>query len=352
MVFSRRLGSFALAVTFYSRLFAQGPELGEAWKSGGQYFTWQASAGNGARQLQIFYRCSGDTAKPSLLLVHGFPTSSFDYRQLIAELGGDFRICTLDFPGYGFSDKPVDGYKYTLKDDAELARYFLTSVAKFKEFALYSHDRGDSVALNLIQLSAASDPFRITHLFLTNGNMYLPLANLTDFQKRTLNPATSAAAVKNMTPALLAGGMGMTTYTPALKADDPEVKGLAANFAHQNGVQVLPETIKYLNERAQFEVSFLESLSRSSVPVTLIWGVHDMVSPVRVAEYVWGKYLQPRAVNSEFWLAPCGSHYVQHDQPQPIAQIVRAALGGKKRQAAPANLAGEACSPVLVGTTP
>ena len=65
-----------------------------------------------------------------------------------------------------------------------------------------------------------------------------------------------------MTPGLLAVGMGGTTYTPALKNGDPEVKALSTLFAYQDGVQVLPETIEYLNERAQFEVSFLENLSR------------------------------------------------------------------------------------------
>jgi pimeloyl-ACP methyl ester carboxylesterase len=337
------------AILFFAGIAcAQSPDPAEAWRSGGQYFSWQASAVNGSKTLQIFYACFGDAGKPSILMVHGFPTSSFDYAQLAGELKSDFRICTLDFPGYGFSDKPAGGYRYTLKDDAELTRYFVKNVAKFGEFVLFSHDRGDSVALNFLQLATAADSFHVTQMFITNGNMYLPLANLTEFQKRTLNPATSAEAVRNMTPALLAGGMGATTFTPALKTGDPEVKALTTLFAYQDGVQVLPETIQYLNERAQFEVSFLENLGRSTVPVTIVWGVHDMVSPVRVAEYVWSHYVEPRPVAGAFWIAPCGNHYVQHDQPQALAQIVRTALGGK-RGAAPANLSGDVCAPVLVG---
>lgn len=347
MKIAGQCGLFLLA----GMLSAQTADLAEGWRSGGQYFSWQASAANGAKTLQIFYACFGDAGKPSILMLHGFPTSSFDYRLLSGELKGDYRVCTLDFPGYGFSDKPAGGYQYTLKDDAELVRYFVKNVAKFGDFALYSHDRGDSVALNFLQLNGggAGDGFKVTQLFLTNGNMYLPLANLTEFQKRALNPATSAAAVKNMTPELLAGGMGATTFTPALLPGDPEVKGLATNFAYQNGVAVIPETIQYLNERAKFETSFLESLAKSSVPVTVIWGVHDMVSPVRVPEYVWSQYLQKRPVSGAFWIAPCGNHYVQHDQSLVVAQIVRTTLGGKK-YAAPANLSGDFCAPVLVGT--
>lgn len=351
----RRLASVAIALVALGQVVpaarAQNADLAAAWKDGGQYFSWESSVVNGARKLQIFYTCAGDAAKPSILMVHGFPTSSFDYMQVIAELKGEFRICTLDFPGYGLSDKPVAGYKYTLRDDAELTRYFLTNIAKFNSFAILSHDRGDSVTLNFLQLATATDPFRVTQLFITNGNVFLPLANLTDFQKRTLNPATSADAVRNMTPALMAAGMGATTYSPALKPDDPEVRGLAAMFAHDGGVQVLPETIKYLNERAQFEVSFLETLGRLTIPVTVFWGVHDLISPVRVAEYMWTKYVQPRSAPGAFWLAPCGNHYVQHDQPQALAQVMRGALGGKKLTA-PANLSPDVCSPVLVGTVP
>jgi hypothetical protein len=76
-----------------------------------------------------------------------------------------------------------------------------------------------------------------------------------------------------------------------------------------------------------------------------------MVSPVRVAEYVWSHYVQTRPVSGAFWIAPCGNHYLQHDQPMVVAQIVRAATGGK-RLAAPANLSGDVCAPVLVGTAP
>ncbi|MGQ7454099.1 hypothetical protein ACTGXK_11930, partial [Streptococcus suis] len=94
-------------------------------------------------------------------------------------------------------------------------------------------------------------PFRITHQVLTNANMYLPLANLTQFQKAMLNPATSAQAVKKVTAQALAEGMGHTQYSPPLKADDPEVLALTYNFSYQDGVQVIPDTIQYLNERRQ-----------------------------------------------------------------------------------------------------
>jgi pimeloyl-ACP methyl ester carboxylesterase len=326
-------------------------DLAQSWRASGKYFAWKSSLPeNQGRTVQVFYTCIGDVAKPAILMLHGFPTSSFDFHLLIDQLQPDFRVCTLDFPGYGLSDKPAAGYRYTLGDDAQLVWHFVTEVMPLKEFALFSHDRGDSVALNFLQLfqSAANPPFRLTHQFLTNGNMYLPLANLTEFQKRMLDPATSAIAVKSVNAGLLANGMGATTFTPPLKQDDPEVRALAFLFAWQDGVQVLPATIQYLNERQKMEVAFLETLSHSKIPATLMWGVHDMVAPVRVADYVWDTALHSRGAAAAYWIMPCGNHYVQHDQPGAIAAIIRLTLG-KGTPAAPFNLSADVCSPVLVG---
>jgi pimeloyl-ACP methyl ester carboxylesterase len=301
----------------------------EEWQANGKSFTWQSTLPeNQGRGVNIFYVCMGDEAKPAIVMIHGFPTSSFDFRPLITELQKDYRVCTLDFPGYGMSDKPGDNYHYALGEDAKLIWDFVTKVVPLKDFVLFSHDRGDSVALNFLQLYQAAEPapFRITRQFLTNANMYLPLANLTDFQKAMLDPATSAAAARSTTPERLAVGVGATQYSPPLKPDDPEVRALAYNFAWQGGIQVIPGTIQYLNERRQFEVVFLEALSKSNVPVTLMWGIHDMVSPVRVADYVWSTALKPRNAPASFWLIPCANHYLVHDQTDDIAAVMRGEL--------------------------
>lgn len=334
---------FLLAQSFHS-------DSVDKWRASGDFFTWQSpQPENRGRPVQVFWRCAGDPSKSTILMLHGFPTSSFDYHLLIEKLP-DFRVCTLDFPGYGLSSKPANEYRYSLSDDAQLTWYFVTKVAKLSDFTLVSHDRGDSVALAFLAL-ARDAPFRITHQFLMNGNMYLPLANLTAFQKRALDPATSATLVKTMSPALLAAGMGLSTYTPTLQADDAEVRALAALFSSENQIQVLPATIQYLNERKQFENDFLETLHASAIPATILWGVHDMISPVRVADYVWNTALKSRDAAASYWMVPCANHYLQHDQPEAVAGIVRLELGGKT-PAAPYNLSSEACAPVLQARHP
>ena len=64
----------------------------DAWRASGQYFTWQSTLPeNAGRPVQVFYTCQGDAAKPALLLVHGFPTSSLDFRGLMRNLQADYR---------------------------------------------------------------------------------------------------------------------------------------------------------------------------------------------------------------------------------------------------------------------
>lgn len=354
-VFTMMLVWMVAAGTAFAQTAPPSSEVVDAWRAGGAYVEWASTdPANAGRRLRVFYTCLGEASKPSMLLLHGFPTSSIDYRLLAQELQADYRVCTLDFPGYGLSDKPSNA-RYTLADDARLVWWFVTEVARLKAFALLSHDRGDSVALAFLQLYQASTapPFTITHQFLTNGNMYLPLANLTEFQKRMLDPATAPAALKAVNAGLLAVGMGQSQYTPPLKADDPEVRALATLFAFNSGVEAIPATIQYLNERKQMEVSYLESLAKSRIPTTIMWGVHDMVSPVRVADYVFTTALKNRPVLGALWLMPCGNHYVQHDQPTEMANVVRTTLAaqgaGRLLPSVPFNLGTTSCGPVLVG---
>ncbi len=83
-------------------------DLAESWRASGKYFTWTSPlTENQGRKVQVFYACIGDAAKPTVMMLHGFPTSSFDFRLLGHELEADFRSCMLDFPGYGLSDKPL-----------------------------------------------------------------------------------------------------------------------------------------------------------------------------------------------------------------------------------------------------
>jgi pimeloyl-ACP methyl ester carboxylesterase len=113
------------------------------------------------------------------------------------------------------------------------------------------------------------------------------------------------------------------TRRQAWGLDDPEIAALAKCFAFNSGIDVLPDTIQYLNERAADETNWLEALSKKDVNTTLVWGLHDNVSPVRVPNFVWANYLKNKPGRNRYWVLPSADHYLQCDAPQQLAQIVR-----------------------------
>ncbi len=119
--------------------------------------------------VDIFYREAGDPSKPTLLLLHGFPTSSHMFRDLITELADDFHLVAPDYPGYGFSSMPaVDEFDYSFDNIAQLMEQFI-DVVGIDRFSLYLMDYGAPVGFRI----ATSQPDRIESLIVQNGNAYI-----------------------------------------------------------------------------------------------------------------------------------------------------------------------------------
>jgi pimeloyl-ACP methyl ester carboxylesterase len=116
---------------------------------------------------------------------------------------------------------------------------------------------------------------------------------------------------------------------PRRTPEDPEIAALAKCFAHNDGIRVMPDLIQYLNERAADETGWLEALSESKVNTTVVWGLHDNVSPVRVPNYVWQRYLKHKPGRNRYWVVPSADHYLQCDAPGQLAQIVRLTAKGE-----------------------
>ncbi len=300
------------------------------WQDGGSELRWRSTtAANDGQEVTVFARRCGTPGAPELVLVHGFPTSSIDYFALAGELSADFDIYLLDFPGYGLSDKPPEPYVYSLYDDARLLVHAITQVWQLTGYRMLTHDRGSSVGMIALGMLATQDPPAVpVDLILTNANIYLPLSNLTAFQTALLDPATARATAAATTPEMLAAGMGASTFMPRRTLEDPEIAALAKCFAHNDGVRVLPDTIQYLHERAADETGWLEALSTSDVNTTVVWGVHDNVSPLRVPNHVWQTYLKNKPGRNRYWVIPSADHYLQCDAPGQLAQIVRLTAQG------------------------
>jgi pimeloyl-ACP methyl ester carboxylesterase len=317
------------------------------WRERGGHFRWAPNE-PGASEVEIFHIEAGDPGAPVLLLVHGFPTCSIDWYELVPILAERYRVCALDFPGYGFSDKPP-GWGYSLARDAELLDFYVREVVGADSVVALAHDRGTSVALNLA-LAAPEEGGVVGHLVLTNGNIYLPLSNLTRFQRMVLDPSTAPGVLEVMTPEMLAAGMGSTTFSPPRPPDHPDVEALAATFAHADGVKVLHETIQYLRERAEHERDWLDLLAARDIPTTVIWGVLDTISPPRVAMHVWNEFLMRKPGRNRFYLLPEANHYLQVDRPQGLVEALLHTLDPDS-PAAPGAIGSGPGAPVLVDSS-
>jgi pimeloyl-ACP methyl ester carboxylesterase len=118
--------------------------------------------------LDIFYREAGSRDNPTILLLHGFPTSSHMFRNLIPALADKFHLVAPDYPGYGSSSMPtVDEFDYTFDHLAEIVEKFIAAI-DLKKYSLYVMDYGAPVGYRI----AAKYPERVQALIVQNGNAY------------------------------------------------------------------------------------------------------------------------------------------------------------------------------------
>src|SRR5689334_18300388 len=132
--------------------------------------------------LKVFYREAGDPARPTVLLLHGFPSASHMFRDLIPELADRYHVVAPDLPGFGMSEQPnrgqfaysmtqsrsSEGFSYTFENLTAVVDRF-TEVLGLRKFALYVFDYGAPVGFRL----AVKHPERITAILSQNGNTYL-----------------------------------------------------------------------------------------------------------------------------------------------------------------------------------
>ncbi len=118
--------------------------------------------------VRVFYREAGPVDAPVILLLHGFPTSSFQYRELIPRLADRYRVIAPDLPGFGFSEVPAErAYTYTFAALAETVFAF-TNALKLTSYAMYVFDYGAPTGFRLALMA----PERVTAIVSQNGNAY------------------------------------------------------------------------------------------------------------------------------------------------------------------------------------
>lgn len=255
---------------------------------------------------------SADLTQTPVLWLHGFPSSSLDWRAVVETLDSPRRMLLLDFPGFGRSAKPSD-YSYSLIEQADRVVQMLLSRG-LEQVHLVAHDMGTSVACELLARQAMGLlPFRIASLVLTNGSVYIELARLTLSQKLLRSPLAGLYA-RLARWSLFRRQIGRIVARPVAEV---EWQAMWALMQHNEGLRRMPETISYVAERYRYYRRWTAPLAELELPVKILWGRRDPVAVPAIAER-----LAATIPGAELtWLEDCG-HFPMLENPAAMASEI------------------------------
>jgi len=222
----------------------------------------------------IFYREAENADAPAVLLLHGFPTSSHMFRQLIPQLAADYRVVAPDLPGFGFTDSPPrSGFKYTFDNLARVIDAFTERVG-LKRFAVYIFDYGAPVGLRL----ALAHPDRIAAVISQNGNAYEEglSQGWNPIQKYWEEPtAANRAALRDfLAPAATKWQYTHGVTDQSLVAPESYTLDSALLARPGNDEIQLDLFLDYANNVALYP-KFQEYFRKAHPPLLAVWGQND-----------------------------------------------------------------------------
>lgn len=257
-----------------------------SWEASGEYITY------GPFQHTVFVKQLGNPKAPSdktVLLIHGFPESSYSYHGIVDGLLQHFeRVIVFDLLGFGFSDKPTTGYTYSLFEQTDLV-FAVWKHFKIKGGHILSHDMGDSIATEIVtrhenKLLPSWFSEGIHSVTFTNGGMVLELASLRFTQKLLLS------RYRHVLSKMSSFGLFKQQIRSAHGNQNlpiEEIQSLWYLNTKQNGHKKVHQTIRYLNDRKRFEKTrWLPALQQTQLPIHICWGDEDAVANLAIAHYL------------------------------------------------------------------
>ena len=225
--------------------------------------------------VRVFYRAAGDANAPVVLLLHGFPASSFMFRELIPRLANDYRVIAPDLPGFGFTEVPEDReYIYSFDRLAATLNAF-TQALKIRRYALYVFDYGAPTGLRL----AMAHPDRVTAIISQNGNAYEEgLADAwAPIRKYWAEPSPENREVLRQNILNFEGTRWQYTYGVAQPASvPPESYTLDAALLERPGNKDIQlDLFRDYASNVKLYPAFQDYFRKAQPPFLAIWGKND-----------------------------------------------------------------------------
>jgi pimeloyl-ACP methyl ester carboxylesterase len=262
---------------------------------------------------RIFVRERGRAGTGSgtpILLLHGYPSSSYDWRELLALLP-ERRMIAFDFLGFGLSDKPRD-HVYSLMAQADLVE----ALADGGRVALVAHDMGTSVATELLARDLEGKlPFSLASVLLFNGSMVIERASLTISQKVLRSRFGPIAARLSNERTFRAQFARIFSAAHPLSAE--EAADQWSLLAYNGGHRVIDRLTFYLHERVTYAARWHGALRDWQGQLELAWAGLDPVCTEAVLQAVLE--LRPAAPLTRF---PELGHYPQLEDPGSVAAVI------------------------------
>ena len=235
----------------------------------------------GERVFTVDVPSDGPERHVPVLVLHGFPTSSFDYAAVLDRLRVGRRVLLFDMLGYGLSAKPDRAYSIALQ--ADVAEAFVAALG-IERLTLLTHDMGDTVGGELLARRAEGAwPVEVTRRVVTNGSIYIDQAHLTAGQQMLLGlpdeqlPPGIPIDAASLTQSLRETFSPLTPPVPPGWPEDP-LPAAAAQVVHDDGHLLLPRLIRYIEERRANERRFTGAIETDPSPLHVVWGLDDPIA--------------------------------------------------------------------------
>lgn len=260
------------------------------WFAKGKYFNY-----NDHKIFYLYEKFEKDTREtPVIVLLHGFPTSSYDYKRIwnqFMELNAglnqrDFKpgsnsILTFDYLGYGFSDKPVN-YTYSIFDMADMVEKLILHL-NIESVVLVAHDVGDTVAQEILRRDNLKNQnhYNIKKCILMNGgimtDIYKPVLSQYLMRDKYLGPVVFSKYLFRFHYFFKFSFRKL--FGEFNQPNNTELYDFFLGIKYNEGNERLPQTVGYMQEREEWGSVWYDALNETSLPVLFIYGPADPINP-------------------------------------------------------------------------
>ena len=265
----------------------------------------------------VFVRTAG--SGPWLTLLHGFPTSSWDWAPLARSLEPRFRVLTFDFLGFGDSDKPRD-HEYSIGEQADVTEALWRRLG-IEETGLVGHDYGATVAQELLaRAEEGALDARLNGVVLLNAGLYVELARPLLIQRLLAAPLVGRLLVHLVTERAFSRSLS-SVFSDSHQPTAADLRQQWQLVRRRDGVAVTTKLLHYMRERRTNAARWEGALERTAVPRRLVWGMADPRSGAHIADHA-----RQRIPSLDVVALDDVGHYPQLEAPQHLATAIEAAF--------------------------